>query len=197
VTRSTSRLPCRHSILSWPDTSVYVRNIRCFNARLPFSGARLTACRLLQVDRTLSGRQKMYARYVSELSLQAYAFLQHRASHVAAACVCLAKLVVPNGPGRLVDADAWPQILAAQSRCSLNDLIPCIHLLNNLAASDRHPLDVRALLPAVREKFASTRVSCSLLLRAFVQLLAQPSLDVFVSIVVLAYSHPGASSRRP
>ena len=114
-----------------------------------------------QVDRGLSARQKMFARYVSELALVEYVMLQFKASLVAASCICMAKVMVPQG--RTKAADPWPAILACESRYQLWELEPCMNMLNMILLTDMGRLSPASLalngeLMAVREKYTHKSV---------------------------------------
>eukprot|EP00750_Incisomonas_marina_P013790 INCI17541.1.p1 GENE.INCI17541.1~~INCI17541.1.p1 ORF type:complete len:211 (-),score=35.79 INCI17541.1:348-980(-) len=112
--------------------------------------------RFLHVDVTLSARQKMCAKYLSELALVEYQMLQYKASVVAASCVCMAKLIVPRGK-RMLD-DPWSAILEYESGYSLPQLQDCITALNMMMLTDMGSavsptLALGTDLVAVREKY--------------------------------------------
>jgi hypothetical protein len=112
----------------------------------------------MQVDRALTLKQKMFARYVSELALVEYQMLQFKASLVSASCVCLAKLVVVEGKNKA--ADPWPAHLAHESGYSLAELQPCVNVLNMVMLADKGHITpvpenivIGSELGAVRDKY--------------------------------------------
>lgn len=110
---------------------------------------------------TLSARQKMCAKYLSELALVEYQMLQYKASMVAASCVCMAKLIVPRGK-RMLD-DPWSAILEYESGYSLAQLQDCVTALNMMMLTDMgsavsSTLALGTDLVAVREKYTHQEV---------------------------------------
>lgn len=94
-------------------------------------------------------RQRLFATYCVERTLQEYSFLQYKPSLVAAAGVSLALEIVSNG------TPMWSSALQRHSSYSEQDLAPCIFEMRNLVADAEN----RSLL-AVRKKYL-TEENCA------------------------------------
>jgi len=88
-------------------------------------------------------RQKLFASYCVERTLQEYSFLRYKPSLIAAAGVYVAMESVPAGSEAI-----WTQLLAKHTTYTLDDLQECVREMKELIAEAEN----RSLL-AVRKKY--------------------------------------------